>query len=173
MRYKDIILRSPVLEDLDMLFKWENNREIWQVSNTHSPYTLDEIRQHIKDSAMTVFESGQARFIICLAEDSKPIGTIDLFDFDHYNSRIGVGVLIADESNRRKGYARMSVDAIIDYCFKRLHLHQVYCNILADNKASIALFEGAGFNCSGIKREWVLTENGYRDELIYQLIATP
>jgi len=173
MRYKDIILRSPVLEDLDLLFKWENNREIWQVSNTHSPYTLDEIRQHIKDSAKPVFESGQARFIICLAEESKPIGTIDLFDFDHYNRRIGVGVLIADESNRRKGYARMAVDAIIDYCFNRLALHQVYCNILADNKASITLFEGAGFNCSGIKKDWVLTEKGYRDELIYQLIAIP
>jgi len=171
MRYKDIILRSPAKEDLDLLYKWENYKEIWQVSNTHAPYSREEIRQHIEDCSIPLVESGQARYMICRLSDSTALGTIDIFDFDPIHHRAGIGILIADESNRRKGYARMALEALIEYCFKKLRLHQVYCNILADNIASISLFEGAGFTCSGTKKDWVKTENGYQDELYYQLIA--
>jgi len=172
MKYKDIILRAPAPGDLDLLLKWENNREIWQVSDTRVPYTPEEIIRHIEESASTIYESGQARFIICLALDSTPVGAIDLFDFDSFHRRTGIGILIAEESNRRKGFARMAVEAIIEYCFSRLGVHQLYCNILADNPASIALFEGAGFTLSGTSKDWIRTGDDYKDELFYQLIAT-
>ena len=81
-----------------------------------------------------------------------------------------LGILIANESYRRKGYATMSLTCLIKYCFKTLQLHQLYCNILSNNFISIDLFKKHGFVQIGIKKEWILSESGYVDVHMFQLI---
>jgi diamine N-acetyltransferase len=66
----------------------------------------------------------------------------------------------------------MAVEALKGYCFNVLGVHQVYCNILSDNIASISLFEGAGFTHTGTRKDWVRANGGFKDELIYQMIVT-
>ncbi|MEZ4999417.1 MAG: GNAT family protein [Bacteroidales bacterium] len=67
--------------------------------------------------------------MICRATDGQPVGTIDLFEFDPHHLRAGIGILIAEQSDRRKGYASMALEALVDYCFSHLKLHQVYCTL--------------------------------------------
>jgi diamine N-acetyltransferase len=109
--------------------------------------------------------------MIELIEDKIAIGTIDIFEFDPFHKRAGIGILIANEAYRRKGYGFMSLTCLIQYCFETLQLHQLYCNILATNKESLELFKKMGFTESGIKKDWVLTSNGYIDELTLQLFS--
>ena len=103
-------------------------------------------------------------------EDKLTIGTIDLFDFDPFHKRAGLGILIANEAYRRKGYATMALKCLINYCFTTLQLHQLYCNILSNNSESIDLFKKQGFVQTGIKKEWISTSNGFLDEYLFQLI---
>ena len=56
------------------------------------------------------------------------------------------------------------------YCRSTLGLHQLWCNVGADNTASLRLFRSAGFAEVGIKREWQRTPDGYADELLMQRI---
>jgi len=67
------------------------------------------------------------------------------FDFDPYHRRAGIGVLIADKASRKKGNATMALTCLIEYCFKTLLLHQLYCNILENNHESLDLFKKLGF----------------------------
>ena len=97
------------------------------------------------------------------------IGTIDLFDFDPVNKRAGIGIMIIKQ-DQRKGYATEALQMLINYCFNTLKLHQVYCNIIADNLASMNLFKKAGFTVAGIKKEWILAGNLWKDEYTLQLI---
>ena len=108
--------------------------------------------------------------MIDLPEENMTIGTIDLFDFDPFHNRVGIGILIADEAQRRKGYASLSLQCLIEYCFTTLQLHQIYCNILANNCESMELFQKLGFVRIGIKKDWVKTADGYLDEFMFQLI---
>lgn len=170
MKYINIELRSPEPDDADLLYQWENDSNVWRVSNTMAPFSKHTIRKHIEESSLNIYETGQARFIICRLDDRKPVGTIDLFEFDTFNLRAGVGILIARETDRRKGYALNALTAITNYCFNHLMIHQLWCNILSDNNGSSALFEKAGFTLSGVKREWLREKEGYSDELFYQLI---
>jgi diamine N-acetyltransferase len=103
-------------------------------------------------------------------KDKVTIGTIDIFDFDPFHRRAGLGILIADEKYRRKGYAHMAITGLIEYCFNTLQLHQLYCNILANNSESMDLFKKLGFVQSGIKKEWIKISDGYMDEYLFQLI---
>jgi diamine N-acetyltransferase len=170
MKYKKIKLRAIEPEDLELLYEWENNQGFWSISNTIIPFSRYTLRQYIENSHKNIYETGQVRLMIDYAEDNKTIGTIDIFDFDPFHKRAGIGILIAEESYRKKGLASMSLTCLINYCFETLQLHQLYCNIISNNVESLNLFTKQGFKLTGTKKDWVKTETGYLDELMFQLI---
>jgi diamine N-acetyltransferase len=170
MKYEQIRLRALEPEDLEILYEWENNDAYWIISNTISPFSKYTLKRYLENSHKNIYETGQLRLMIDHINEKVSIGTIDVFDFDPFHKRAGVGILIADEEHRRKGYASMALACLINYCFSTLHLHQLYCNILANNSESMELFKKHGFVQSGIKKDWILASAGYFDEHIFQLI---
>jgi diamine N-acetyltransferase len=170
MKYKDIILRALEPEDLELLYEWENNTSYWIISSTVKPFSKFTLKRFIKNSHKSIYETGQLRLMIVQKNDKVTIGTLDIFDFDPFHKRAGVGILIAKEEYRRKGYASMALHCLIEYCFSTLQLHQLFCNILANNCESMDLFKKVGFVEVGIKKDWVKTADGWIDEHMFQLI---
>jgi diamine N-acetyltransferase len=170
MKFKDIRLRALEPEDLELLYEWENNDAYWMISNTVAPFSKYTLKRYMENSHKSIYETGQLRLMIDILAEKKTIGTIDIFDFDPFHKRAGIGILIADEAQRRKGYASMALKCLTDYCFKTLQMHQLYCNILANNCESVDLFSKLGFTQAGIKKEWVKTTDSYLDEHMFQLI---
>jgi diamine N-acetyltransferase len=170
MRYKEIRLRALEPEDLELLYGWENNISYWTISNTIIPFSKYTLKRYLEDSHKSIYETGQVRLMIDHIADDTTIGTIDIFDFDPFHKRAGVGILIANEQYRRKGYATMALKCLINYCFSTLMLHQLHCSILSNNRESIDLFKKVGFIQSGIKKEWIRSPDGYMDEYIFQMI---
>ena len=167
LKGEQIYLRTLEPSDADIILKWENNSDNWRVSNTLVPFSRKLIEDYV-NSAQDIYSIKQLRFIICLVENDKEIGAIDLFDFDPYHLKVGLGILIAELQDRRNGYAKEAVLLIKEYCFNHLNLHQVYCNILSKNKASIDLFEKSGFTICGTKKDWIKNKEGWLDELMLQ-----
>jgi diamine N-acetyltransferase len=170
LSFEGISLRAVEPEDLELLYLWENNDTLWSQSNTLVPFSKFTLKRYIDNSHKSLFETGQLRLMIDLSDEKKTIGTIDLFDFDHFHGRAGLGILIASEDDRHKGYATMAMSCIIKYAFTTLQLHQLWCNILETNKQSLALFEKSGFTICGKRKEWIKSENIYLDEYMLQLI---
>ena len=81
----------------------------------------------------------------------------------------GIGVLI-HERYQRAGFANEALALLISYCFKTLHLHQLFANITPDNPHSIALFMGHGFKKNGEKKDWLYVNGAFKNQLILQLI---
>jgi len=169
-----IILRALELSDIDLLYNWENDREIWLVSNTIVPYSKHILKKYLDNSHLDIYQTKQLRLMIDLKienlKNPKTIGTIDLFDFDPFHNRAGVGILIGDKSKRKKGYASKALESLIDYAFHTLQLNQIYCNILTDNKESLSLFQKHGFKIIGEKKEWIKIPGGFTDEYMLQLL---
>jgi diamine N-acetyltransferase len=162
-------LRAIEPYDLDIIHKWENDSSIWHLSNTLTPFSKNIIKQFIDNSHLDIFQAKQLRLMIENL-NGETIGTLDLFDYDPLHKRAGIGILIADEENRGKGYASDALDVLINYCFTVLQLHQLYCNIADDNTESIKLFTKKGFQLIGTKKDWLLFSDGTKDEFMYQLI---
>ncbi len=168
----NLLLRAPEPSDIDTIYLWENDFRIWHLGNTLTPYSRFAIEQFVLNADNDIFSSKQLRLMIdwhTCESGNTAIGSIDLFDFDPQNKRAGVGILI-DEPNRGKGFATEALQLLIDYCFRTLNLHQLYCTIEYSNQESTRLFEKAGFVLCGIKKEWLLKDNKWTDELIFQLI---
>ena len=96
----DIIkLRALEVEDVDILYRWENDPNVWKVSGTMAPFSKYILRRFIEEQRYDIFETRQMRLVIESKSSGKPVGTIDLFDIDPYNRRAGVGVLIYDKDD--------------------------------------------------------------------------
>lgn len=170
LKGNSIYLRALEPEDLEFIYAIENDENIWEVSNTQTPYSRFLIRQYLENAHQDIYEAKQLRLAICKDQDFPAIGLIDLFDFDPRNNRAGVGILIHSEGNRNQQIGSEALDLLIRYSFVHLNLHQLYANIGVSNDASVALFTKFGFQCIGLKKDWNLINGVYQDEAVYQLI---
>ena len=167
----DILLRAVEPEDLDFLYRCENDTSVWRYGSTTAPYSRFALKQYIADAQTDIYTTKQLRLIICRKDaNNEPVGAVDLFDFDPYHLRASVGIVVVGDENRRRGFAAESLQLIIGYSFDFLHLHQLHCAIAADNEPSLHLFEHAGFRRCGLRAEWLRTADGYIDEIEMQLI---
>lgn len=165
---ENIILRALEPEDLEELYLWENDTSLWHLSSTTAPFSRYILKQYIESSHMDIYQTRQLRLIIAQKETKKIIGAIDIFDFDPVNLRAGIGILIGNKKDRMKGFASEALECLMNYCFATLHLEQLYCNILADNKESLSLFQKFGFKINGNKQRWIRIGDNFHDELFLQ-----
>lgn len=168
MKAHNIRLRALESADLELLYLWENDPEIWRVSETISPLSRERLAALIRDQVYDLYATRQMRLMIDV--DDVAVGCVDLFNFEPLHRRFGVGILIYAEEHRRKGYAREVIEQVKDYARNTLDLKQIWANIDEDNPASIALFESCGFVLSARRKEWINRAGKFIDELEYQYI---
>ena len=169
----NLLLRAPEPSDVDIIFRWENDTRIWHLSNTITPFSRFAIEQFVLNTSNDIYETKQLRLMIdqhSSASGMITIGSIDLFDFDPFHKRAGIGILI-DEAYRKNGFATEALQLLLDYCFNTLRLHLVFCNIEKTNQDSIHLFTKAGFLQCGHKKDWLLRDGIWSDELMFQLVG--
>lgn len=164
-----VALRALEPSDIDLLYEWENCEENWTVSNTIAPFSRHVLSAYIQNSDRDIYETRQLRMIIDNLE-GKSVGAIDLFDFDPFHLRAGLGILVHGEENRSRGYATAALQLMVRYCFVKLGLRQIYANILANNTISMKLFTGAGFEVAGVKKDWIREGDQWLDEYLLQLL---
>lgn len=167
LKNEAILLRAIEPEDLEVLYKWENDTDVWKYGSALSPYSKYILRQYIVDAQTDIYESKQLRFMISLHQQNCTIGTIDLYNFDALNSRCGVGIYI-DSAYRTQGYAKQALSLLQDYVFNFLNVNQLYALIPEENKASLHLFSSAKYVESGVLKQWISFNNKFENVIIVQ-----
>lgn len=186
---KLIRLRAVEPEDIDPMYRWENDPAVWRVSGTTAPFSRHVLERFVEEQRFDIFQTRQQRLIIetldrfsdgkrrraanedrSVPNDRRAVGALDLFEFDPLNRRAGIGILIHPTDARRQGYATDAIETGCRYAREVLGLHQLWCNVGATNKASLTLFRNTGFVEVGTKRDWLWTPDGYTDEILFQKI---
>jgi len=162
-----IRLRALEPEDLDCLYRWENDDKLWAFGSTLTPFSRFVLRQYIENSGQDLYEAKQLRMMVIEKATDTPIGTIDLYDFDPFHLRAGVGILI-DADFQKQGFAVEALALIKAYAFNFLKMNQLYAFIPAMNIASQHLFRRCGFTESGLLRKWNKASEGMEDVYVYQ-----
>lgn len=96
------------------------------------------------------------------------MGLVDLFEFDPKNRRAGLGIIVLEEERRNKGVGSEAVRLVLGYAFGVLELRQLYANVLEENHRSVHLFKKLGFEEVGVKKDWILSEGKYKNEILFQ-----
>lgn len=168
----NISLRAVEPIDLDNLFVWENDLEVWRVSQTISPFSKYTLKEYCSVANDDLLSAKQLRLMIDIEESeiTTTVGMIDLFDYDAINRKSGIGILIGNKNYRHKGVADNALKILINYCFSILNLHQIYCFISANNKVSSDLFIKNNFKQCAIINDWILNSNKWENAGFFQLI---
>lgn len=162
-------LRALEIEDIEAMYGWENDTEVWRVSGSVAPFSRNVLRRLIDEQQFDIYATRQMRLVIECATSGKAVGAVDLFEFDPHHRRAGVGIIVAPPY-RRQGYALDALLTLERYAKEVLMLHQLWCSAGADNKASLSLFAKAGYAECGRRREWILSTDGATDEVLMQKI---
>ncbi len=168
IRGERVVLRAVEPTDIDFMYGLENDIENWGVSGTTLPFSHYMLSRFVESQSEDIHATRQLRLMISLVS-GELLGTVDLFEFDPYNHRAGVGIIIA-EPFRGAGYATEALTLLHDYCRATLQLHQIWCTVESSNKTSLRLFERLGYKICGEKRDWLYREGRYHDEVMLQCI---
>ncbi len=165
---ENIRLRALEPEDLELLYKWENDSRWWDVGNTRQPYSRYALKQYILQSDKEdIYETHQLRLMMVDVATGNVVGTVDLFDFDLHNSRIALGLFV-DEAYQGKGFAKASLQLVEEYVFNFLKINQLYCHIAESNTASRKMFEQQQYEANGVLKNWIKSVNGFENIIVFQ-----
>ena len=144
-----IKLRAMEPEDLDVLYKIENDTSLWGEGVTNVPYSRYTLHDYIAN------------------EQGQTVGIIDITDFDPRHRRAELGVVIQCQ-HRGKGYAKAAILEVIAYAREILHLHQLYLYVDTQNVISLEIFKKSGFTCSAELKDWLLKGENYKNAVLMQ-----
>ena len=159
-------LRALEPEDLDILYRIENDTTLWDAGCTNVPYSRYTLHNYIADSTNDIYTDKQLRLMIENAE-GEDVGIIDMMNFDPRHQRAEVGVVVMRRF-RRRGYATAAVKELLGYALKTLNLHQLYVFVDSNNVGSNRLFSSVGFSKTAVLSQWLRIGKDYHDALLLQ-----
>lgn len=168
----EVQLRALEPEDLDLLYKVENDISLWEVGATNTPYSRYTLSEYITNATGDIFTDHQVRMMIC-DTSGRTVGIVDLMNFNAQHQRAEVGIVIF-EPFRNHGFGLAAMKHVLCYAHAILHIHKLYALVGSDNIHSRELFERAGFSQEGTLHDWLFDGDHYHDVIIYQkMISMP
>ena len=165
---KHVRLRAMEPEDLDLLYRIENDSQLWGVGATNVPYSRYLLHEYISNATGDIYTDRQVRLMI-ENEEGQVVGIADVMNFDPRHLRAELGIVI-ERAYRRQGYATDAIRQILDYARKVLHLHQLYAFVGSDNHASVELFSKVGFTRETELKDWLFDGKGYHAAIVMQYL---
>ena len=163
-----IRLRAIEPEDLDLLYRIENDIKLWNIGATNVPYSRYTLHDYIANASGDIYTDRQVRMMIENSE-GKIVGIVDIVNFDPSNRRAELGLVI-EEPFRQMGYAQSVMTEVANYAVSVLHLHQLYAFIDITNTACVALFRTLGYRESATLKDWLFDGREYHDAVVMQTV---
>ena len=171
-----VLLKSPKVfllpierHDIITLSEWiKNNLDFSLISPTSLfSFNLDELENWYN----SLVHNPRVRvFVIRTTENKIPIGLVEINNIDWRNRNAEIGIFIAYENWRKKGYGSNTLNLLLNYSFNHLNLYKLYAKISEDNHPSIKLFEKFNFQKEATLRKFIFKNNKYIDLFIYSLL---
>ena len=160
IRGERVLLRAPEREDIPTFVRWFNDADVLDHLAMRAPMSAAAeaswYERMLGNQGTTDYH-----FVICLADDRRPIGTIGLHGIDLTHGIAEFGIAIGETAEWGKGYGLDATRAICDFGFGELRLERISLLVYANNPRARRTYEGAGFRHEGTMRR-ALYQHGER-----------
>lgn len=171
LRGQLVALRPVRREELPTLYAWRQDLDLLAWTDTEPWVALsyeDWSKQRDERTSANVAFFGIQEG---LAQNGRLIGTCELWGIDQYNRNAHIGIKLAVESDRGKGYGREALALLVNYAFAQRGLHRVQLETFTHNTAMRRCAEDVGFREEGRLRESGWSDGRFNDDVIYGLLA--
>ena len=162
-----VIMRAVEPEDLELLYKIENDFNLWDVGITNVPYSKYMLHEYMSNITGDIYTDKQVRFMI-ENEKGNVVGIADIVDFNPSHCRAEIGIVVM-KKYRKRGYGAAALVYLEKYASKILHLKQLYAVVPNDNEQSLELFRKSGFYTGANLKNWLFDGQKCKDATLMQL----
>lgn len=163
-----VYLRALELDDYLITFKWRSDEEIQNMVGGPKYYVSSEKEKEWVRNA--IFDKERIVLGICLKENNKLIGTVNIQEFDYINRSCRVPILIGDKSEWSKGYATEARMLALQFAFYERGMNRVWATILDNNIPSVKMHEKCGFKMEGVFRQSIYKDGRFHDQIIMSIL---
>jgi spore coat polysaccharide biosynthesis predicted glycosyltransferase SpsG/RimJ/RimL family protein N-acetyltransferase len=139
----DFRLRPVRDEDAELLWRWANEPAVRRASFTQRPISWEE---HVRWFRRKRKETACLMAIGVNAEDA-PLGQVRIDEYKEGDAEIHVSIA---QERRGQGWGSRLVRAAVERAGRALRLRRIHAHIKPDNRASLRLFDKAGFRDMGL-----------------------
>ena len=163
-----VYLRALEPEDYLITYEWRKDEEIQNLVGGHKCFVSKEkerlwVLNTITDNSRIVLG-------ICLKENNKLIGTVNIQDIDWINRSAHVPIQIGDKQYWGGGYASEARILALKFAFEERGMHRIWAVVLEHNIASLKMHERLGFVKEGILRDSVYKNGKFYNQIYLGLL---
>ncbi len=147
-------------EDTNNIIRWRNSDSVRPYFIYQKPFTVEGHKIWLEKE---IFAGKGFQFIVCKAEDDRPIGCAYLRDYDSHSRKAEYGFFIGDVSERGKGIGTEMLKLTMEFAFGELKLHKLFGRAFANNPASVHSFLKNGFVQEAYLKDEEFVNGEYRD----------
>ncbi|MBF0216896.1 MAG: GNAT family N-acetyltransferase [Candidatus Omnitrophica bacterium] len=103
-------------------------------------------------------------------KEKKLVGTLRIHGISRYHYSCSVGICIFNKDHWGKGLAYEALKRVVVYLFVELGLHYVEAGCFKANKASVILFQKAGFKVQARYRDKYRHGDRFREAVFFSLV---
>lgn len=163
-----VSLRALEPEDLDWLYRLENDPDLWAVGADAMHYSRHALRRYVAEQPKDFFQAGELRLAIVAPGFEEPAGLIDLTARSMADGRAEIGIGLRPDC-RGRGIGTAALHALEQYAAGHLRLRLLYALVSAvHNEASRRLFSSAGYAEVALLPRWHRCNGGFEDMAVFQ-----
>lgn len=167
LKGEKVVLRPIEVEDLPLIVKWKNDRQITNMTSSYKPITLsqEELLYDLDQESTNTY-----RYIIDIDRDA--IGYCGLTNIDWKSRRCEIFIRVSRKDKWGKGYGTDSIKLLLNFAFTDLNLNKIFLTAYEDNMEALTLYEALKFKKEGVLREHAFNQGIYKNMVIMGLIKS-
>lgn len=162
-----LYLRPYRKEDLKLMYKWMNDREILSLVGEVRPWS-EEVLSDFYDKVKN--DKDRAWFSIVLKEEDRVIGETGLLRVFWDWRTTDLTIEINEKDVWNKGYGTEAIQLMLSWIFETLGFHRVSIGVVGFNKRALHFYEKNGFKKEGVLREGYLYEGKFYDFIMMSIL---
>ena len=166
MKKKPNVSLTPINRtDQKLIIDWRNSEEIFPYNNQYVLLNLETQLKWFKNMS-----NDPTRKFFIIRYGKTKVGVCGLINIDYVDKNADVSIIIGRLELHGKGIGTIALNHILEYGFKKLHLHRIGAEIMEFNHASIRLFEKSNFKKDAIFRQKIWRKNKWWNMIYMSII---
>lgn len=163
----NLVLRPITEADASAMFNSAADPENRRLTGTQITFSLEDVEQFCRriQTADDRFD-----FAITLKGDPQYIGEAVLNNIDWHNRSAGFRIALAGKAHFGKGYGSEATRLVVDFGLKTLKLHRIELEVYDFNPRAQHVYEKAGFQVEGIRRDALHWEGQYHNAIMMAIL---
>ena len=141
---------------------FDSETRFYFYTEAEPPTDREEARIRFSRFLRTAKKKGRLDLTVISAEDSRVLGSMNLYDVDPRAGTFQIASFIC-ASERGRGYAYTAMRILLDYAFYELRLNKYNARIVSGNEPSVRLHTSLGCKREGVLRSMLYHNGEYKD----------